>query len=128
MNALYVCLGNVNRSPTMELYFKTLYPEHNHKSAGTITSSYGVPLSEELVDWADKIFVADIEVFKDFRKLFPEHYHIAKVVIVGIPDEYERFSWDLAWTLNVWNSYAQPFMYIRNFNKGEWEKLIEDLR
>lgn len=124
MNALYVCLANVNRSPTMELYFRTLYPEHNHKSCGTIISSYGVPLTQELVDWADKIFVADIEVYKDFKKLFPN----TSAIIMGIPDEYERFSWDLAWTLNVWNIYAGPFMYIRTFNKEEWEKLIEDLR
>jgi len=125
-NILWVCLGNVNRSPTFELYFKTLYPEYNHKSAGTITSSYGVPLSQELVDWADKIYVADIEVYKDFKKLFPDVYDQSKVTIMGIPDEYDRFSWDLVWTLNVWNNYAQPFLHIRTFSKEEWEKLVEN--
>lgn len=128
MNYLWVCLANVNRSPTMELYFKTLYPEHNHKSAGTITSSYGVPLTQELVNWADKIYLSDIEVFKDFRKLFPDAEIICKVFVMGIPDEYERFSWDLAWTLNVWNNYANPFSEIRNFNKQEWEILTNNLK
>jgi predicted protein tyrosine phosphatase len=131
MNILWCCLGNINRSPTMELYYQTLYPEHNHKSCGTITSSYGVPLSQELVDWADKIYVADIEVYKDFKKLFPEYHELAKTIIMGIPDEYERFSWDLAWTLNVWNIYYNPFKdpigKVRTFNQDEWEQLTENM-
>ncbi len=126
MNVLYVCLANANRSPTLELYFNTLYPEHNHRSAGTITSSYGIPLSRELVDWANKIYVADIEVYKDLLK---QQYDFAsKVEIIGIPDEYDRFSWDLAWTINVWNNYRKPFGEVRTFNKDEWLKLTENMQ
>lgn len=82
MNLLYVCYGNICRSPFAEKFTKQMVgPEHTIKSAGfheregrkspitakKVASEFGVSLwhhkskviNQELVDWADKIIVMD---------------------------------------------------------------------
>lgn len=81
MKVLFVCHGNINRSPSAEIIARQLHPEWEVKScglktwAGRITakkmrdtlnrrgySTEGIrstPVTQELVDWADRIFYMD---------------------------------------------------------------------
>lgn len=81
MKVLFVCHGNINRSPSAEIVARQLFPEWKVKScglktwAGRITSkkmretlnrrgyaTQGIrstPITQEMVDWADRIFYMD---------------------------------------------------------------------
>ena len=52
-NILFVCTGNVDRSPTAEGLFKNV-GGLEVKSAGTSIAAT-VPLTRELIEWADEI-------------------------------------------------------------------------
>lgn len=81
---LFVCTGNVDRSRTAEEMFKNIEGV-KAKSAGTsITAT--TPLSKELIDWADRIFVMEDEHQKAVLKLNSEAR--AKVECLDIPDRY----------------------------------------
>ena len=81
---LFVCTGNVDRSKTAEEMFKNI-EDVKAKSAGTsITAT--TPLSKELIDWADRIFVMEDEHKKAVLKLSPEAGD--KVECLDIPDRY----------------------------------------
>jgi protein-tyrosine-phosphatase len=92
MNVLFVCHGNVNRSAAAEIISKEKYPELVVKSCGLKTSNgkitakkmrdtlnkMGYPtegirssiITQELVDWADKIFYMDNANEKRFLEQF----------------------------------------------------------
>ena len=55
MKILFVCTANEERSPTAEMVFKDV-PGWETKSAGTSLDAV-VPVSRELIDWADRIVV-----------------------------------------------------------------------
>ena len=55
MNILFLCTANSERSPTAERLFKHSRT-YSAKSAGVHPAAYRV-VDQELVDWADKIFV-----------------------------------------------------------------------
>ena len=55
MKILFVCTANEERSPTAEMVFKDV-PGWETKSAGTSPDAV-VPVSRELIDWADRIVV-----------------------------------------------------------------------
>jgi len=83
---LFVCSGNHHRSPTAMDMFR------NHegfvvKSAGT---SFGAPnpISAELVEWADKIFVMEEEHREFIVQQYPEA--ASKITVLGIEDNYFR--------------------------------------
>lgn len=81
MKVLFVCHGNINRSPSAEIIARQLFPDLEVKScglktwAGRITSKKmretlnargfptegirSTPITQELVEWADKIFYMD---------------------------------------------------------------------
>lgn len=82
-NILFCCECNLNRSPVFEKWFKENRPQYNIKSCGT---SYGYPnrLSEELIKWADIIYVMDIEQEIAISWRFPEYLH--KVEVIGVSD------------------------------------------
>ncbi|MEM2881746.1 MAG: phosphotyrosine protein phosphatase [Candidatus Bathyarchaeia archaeon] len=83
---LFVCTGNMERSPTAEELFRN-EDGLEVKSAG-ISPSAPKFLTESLVAWADKIFVME-EVHKEYiAKKCPWAIH--KVVVLGIPDIYFR--------------------------------------
>ena len=81
-----MCMANTNRSPTFEKYFK----EHHNKEfeAKSTGIYYGYPeqLTENLLSWADRVFVMDLsqELFIDQH--FPKY--LKKVEIIGISDQY----------------------------------------
>lgn len=89
MNILFVCQANQQRSPTFERVFKE-HSSHNVKSPGILFGSE-VELTEELLEWADKVFVMDlrqeIDIYQNFHPDF-----FKKVEVIGISDEYPRES------------------------------------
>ena len=91
---LFLCHGNVNRSPAAEIIARHVYPEHEYKSAGLKTKNgritakrtretmteLGYPTegirssacTQELVDWADEIFYMDDANARRFIDQFPK--------------------------------------------------------
>ena len=68
-NILFVCEGNAQRSPTFEIWFKKNRPQYNTKSTGC---SWGYPerMTTELLEWADTIFIMDLEQEKFINRKF----------------------------------------------------------
>lgn len=99
MKILFVCNANLNRSPTFEKYFKKHLPQHEAKSAGIY---YGYPhqLNEELMEWADKVFVMDYSQKKHIFYRYRSHYN--KVEVIGISDEYDPDDKPLLDLIDFW--------------------------
>ena len=83
---LFVCSGNIHRSPTAANMFKD-HKGFEVKSAATSIGAYN-PVSAELVEWADKIFVMEEEHRKLIVQQFPEVAF--KITVLGIEDNYYR--------------------------------------
>jgi len=84
---LFVCMANTNRSPTFERYFKKHFPHYFEvKSTGIY---YGSPevLNENLLKWADIIYVMDLSQEEYINRHFPEQ--LQKVKVIGISDQYD---------------------------------------
>lgn len=86
MKLLFVCNSNLNRSPTFEKHLKKRFPKYEIKSAG-IYYGYPYQLNEELMEWADKVFVMDLSQKKHIFYRYRTQYK--KVEVVGISDEYD---------------------------------------
>jgi predicted protein tyrosine phosphatase len=99
MRFLYVCSANLNRSPTFARVFKERFPEVEVKSTGVW---HGFPdrLNQELMQWADWIFVMDLAHEAAIRKNFPDDAW--KVSVIGISDEYDVDSPQLVELVNYW--------------------------
>jgi predicted protein tyrosine phosphatase len=83
---LFVCGRNVDRSPTAEDMFKGIIGLEV-KSAG---ASYGatVPLTKELIKWADEIYCMEFKHQQAVLKIMPSAWK--KVECLEIPDVYYR--------------------------------------
>ena len=83
---LFVCSGNIHRSPTAAKMFKDR-EGFEVRSAGT---SFGVlnPVGAELIRWADKIFVMEEEHKEIIVRRYPEA--ALKITVLGIEDNYYR--------------------------------------
>jgi len=81
---LFVCSGNIDRSPTAEalLIEKEGFEV---KSAGTWAGARTV-ISKELIDWADMIFVME-EHQKEALTRIDENSE-AKIIVLGVDDHY----------------------------------------
>jgi predicted protein tyrosine phosphatase len=88
---LFVCMANMNRSPTAADVFKGLA---KIKSQPVITKSAGIshfaeqPINEKLVQEADLIFVME-----EYMKQHIETYfqvESGRIISLGIPDIYEK--------------------------------------
>lgn len=84
---LFICSQNRLRSPTAEQVFAN-HPGIECMSAGTNHDAEN-PLTAELVEWAEIIFVMEkahrIKLTSRFRK----HLHNKRVICLDIPDNYE---------------------------------------
>jgi predicted protein tyrosine phosphatase len=93
-NMLFVCSANKDRSKTADDYFSEKYPDLNFLSAGTnlkICAQLGTtPLEEDLLDWADKIFVMETKHAK-FIQQMSKNKHNSKMVTLKIPDIYPYY-------------------------------------
>jgi predicted protein tyrosine phosphatase len=85
-NVLFVCSQNRLRSPTAEQVFAS-HPGVEVASAGT-NNDAETPLTSELVQWADIIFVMERAHRNKLQKKFKKDLK-ARVICLDIPDEYE---------------------------------------
>lgn len=97
-NILFVCSANKQRSKTADDYFSAKYPELNFDSAGTnlkICHKEGTnPITEDVVQWADVIFVMEKRHKDGINKLTSENYS-KKVKVLHIPDRYKYYQKEL---------------------------------
>jgi len=86
MKVLFVCTGNMDRSPTAEDLLKRV-EGFEVKSAGTSILARR-RISKEFIDWADVIFAMEDCHQKAILSLSPSAAY--KVVVLGVPDRYRR--------------------------------------
>lgn len=86
-NVLFVCSQNRLRSPTAEQVFAS-HPAINVASAGT-NSDAEVPLTTEIVRWADIIFVMEKVHRNKLQKRFRGDLKDARLICLDIPDDYK---------------------------------------
>lgn len=92
MNILFLCTSNINRSKTAEDYFDKLCDGNTYKSAGLserYCKKYSSTLCNvELLDWADVVYVMEVEHCRRIKQYAGEEY-LSKVVNLGIEDVYK---------------------------------------
>jgi predicted protein tyrosine phosphatase len=88
MNLLFVCSENRLRSPTGEEVF-TQYQGVIAIGCGT-NSDAETPISGDLIEWADIVFVMERSHRNKVSKKFKELLKNKKLVCLDIPDEYDR--------------------------------------
>jgi predicted protein tyrosine phosphatase len=86
MRLLFVCSRNRLRSPTAEEVFSTL-PGVETASAGTSPDADN-PISLDLVEWADAIFVMEDVHRKKLAESFGSVVRAKKMIVLGIRDKY----------------------------------------
>jgi predicted protein tyrosine phosphatase len=91
--ALFLCEGNLHRSPTAEaMYAHT--PGLAVRSAG-LSSLARVQVTEELLAWADVVFVMDRRLARTLQRRFPAVLDGEEVVCLNVPDNYQRMQPEL---------------------------------
>jgi len=99
MNILFICTGNISRSPAAEAVMRQISNGvHDTRSAG-ISPYCPRPLSGEDVRWAQVIGVME----EDHRVFILERWPQAasKICVLGIPDRYQRRDPELLHLLEV---------------------------
>ena len=86
-HVLFVCSQNRLRSPTAEQVFSKR-ADIEVDSAGTNNDADN-PLTAELVEWADIIFVMEKAHRNKLQQRFRRHLKKARVICLDIPDEFE---------------------------------------
>lgn len=86
-NILFICSANRLRSPTAEHVFADR-PNIETDSAG-LKSSADVVLSSEQIKWADIIFVMEKRHRAKLSQKHRKHLNGQRVIVLGIPDNYE---------------------------------------
>jgi predicted protein tyrosine phosphatase len=96
---LFVCSQNRLRSPTAEQVFSR-HDDVETASAG-LNHDAEVPLSAELVEWADLIFVMEKTHRNKLRSKFKRHLRDhQRVICLDIPDDYDYMEPALVQLLN----------------------------
>jgi len=84
---LFVCSQNRLRSPTAEQVFSNR-PGFEVTSAGTDRGAE-TPVSSDVIEWADVIFVMERTHRNKLAKTFRNHLKDKRVICLDIPDEFE---------------------------------------
>jgi predicted protein tyrosine phosphatase len=84
---LFICSRNRWRSPTAEDVFAA-YPGVECASAG-VSHDADNPVTPELIEWADIIFVMEKIHKTKLSVRYQEHLQDKRVVCLGIPDNYQ---------------------------------------
>ncbi len=90
---LFVCSRNKLRSPTAEAIFSE-YQGLEVESAG-LNKDAENPLSIEMIEWADIIFVMENSHRNKLSKNFTSFMKDKRIICLDIPDNYEYGSPDL---------------------------------
>ncbi len=106
---LFVCSQNRLRSPTAEQVFAS-HPGIECISAGTNNDAEN-PLSPELVEWADIIFVMEKSHRNKVRTKFKPYLAGTRVICLDIPDDYDFMDPELIAILKNRVSPFLPFPY-----------------
>lgn len=85
-HVLFVCSQNRLRSPTAEQVFSS-WPGIEVASAGTDHDAE-IPVSPELLEWADLIFVMEDVHRTKLAQRFRRHLRDQRIICLDIPDEY----------------------------------------
>ena len=85
---LTVCSANMLRSPTMAVVLSMPPYDYNTRSAGTHSFAL-VPVTEDLLMWADEVVCADTEHALVIRDKLMEYQLDKPIVNLRIPDNYE---------------------------------------
>ncbi len=85
---LTVCSANMLRSPTMAVVLSMPPYDYNTRSAGTHSFAL-VPVTEDLLMWADEVVCADTEHALAIRDKMMEYQLDKPIVNLRIPDIYE---------------------------------------
>ncbi len=92
-NLLFICSQNKLRSPTAEAVFAGVQGI-DVDSAG-LNNDAVVPLSPEQIEWADLIFVMEKTHREKLHRNFKRHLNRQRVIVLGIPDNYEYMAPEL---------------------------------
>ena len=84
---LFICSQNRLRSPTAQRVFST-WPGIEVASAG-LASDAAVPVTPELLQWADTIFVMEKSHRNRLLEKYKSHLKTRRLICLDIPDEYE---------------------------------------
>ena len=87
VRVLFLCNQNRLRSPTAEVLFRDR-PGLEVKSAGCRTDSVA-PVTREMLEWADLIFVMEKSQRNLIRKRFEDIYQHKRMVCLYIEDIYD---------------------------------------
>lgn len=87
LKVLFICTANRLRSPTAETIFSGR-PGLEVKSAG-VGEEATVPVSVELLEWADLIFVMEKRQRNIIQSKFKEIYQRKRIICLYIPDDFE---------------------------------------
>jgi predicted protein tyrosine phosphatase len=82
---LFICEGNIHRSRTAEVLYGSS-PGLEVRSAG-LADSARVQVTEELLAWADLVFVMEKRLVRLVRRRFPNE--IKELICLEIPDDYQ---------------------------------------
>ena len=86
-HVLFICSQNRLRSPTAEQVFANR-PGFEVASAGTADDAT-VPVSPELIEWADLIFVMESAHRSRLARRFRDQLAAKRIICLDIPDEYD---------------------------------------
>jgi predicted protein tyrosine phosphatase len=92
-NILFICSQNRLRSPTAEQVFAD-WPGVETSSAG-LNHEAENPVTPELLDWSDTIFVMERTHRSKLAARFKAHLGNKRIICLEIPDEYEFMDPDL---------------------------------
>jgi predicted protein tyrosine phosphatase len=84
---LFICSQNKLRSPTAEQVCSNR-PGFDVTSAGTDRGA-DTPVSSDVIEWADVIFVMERTHRNKLTKRFRDHLKNKRVICLDIPDEFE---------------------------------------
>lgn len=87
MHVLFICSQNRLRSPTAEQVFAD-WPGVETSSAG-LDPRASVPVSPELLEWADTIFVMERAHRSKLSRKFSRYLKSQRIICLNIPDEYD---------------------------------------
>jgi len=88
VNLLFICSENRLRSPTGQEVFSA-YEGINAIGAGT-NNDAPTPVSADLIEWADIVFVMERSHRNKVSKKFKSFLKNKKLVCLDVPDEYDR--------------------------------------
>lgn len=102
MNILFLCTANIQRSKTAEELFRALDNSNEYRSAGLsakyVNKAGSTLCTEEMLKWADKVYIFEIEHIKRIQKHTGDVF-ISKIVNLDIADQYSYFQRELVLTL-----------------------------